>query len=65
VQRTARPSLAQSRRARHSNWATLGVFVLPILKGTFGVPAVLGMMAAVSILGLVVTVAFEHEDTQG
>jgi MFS transporter, putative metabolite transport protein len=44
--------------------ATLGVFVLPILKGKFGVPAVLGMMAAVSVLGLVVTLAFGHEDTE-
>jgi putative MFS transporter len=44
--------------------ATLGVFVLPILKNTFGVPAVLGMMAIVSILGLVVTLAFGHEDTE-
>ncbi len=44
--------------------ATLGVFLLPILKGTFGVPAVPGMMAAVSILGLVVTLAFGHEDTE-
>jgi MFS family permease len=44
--------------------ATLGVFVLPILKGKFGVPAVLGMMAAVSILGLLVTLAFGHEDTE-
>jgi predicted MFS family arabinose efflux permease len=32
--------------------ATLGVFVLPIVKGKFGVPAVLGMMAAVSLLGV-------------
>jgi putative MFS transporter len=38
--------------------ATLGVFVLPILKGKFGVPAVLGMMAVVSVLGLVVTLVF-------
>jgi MFS transporter, putative metabolite transport protein len=44
--------------------ATLGVFVLPILKGKFGVPAVLGMMAIVSVLGLVVTLAFRHEDTE-
>jgi len=44
--------------------ATLGVFVLPILKGRFGVPAVLGMMAVVSVLGLVVTLAFGHEDTE-
>jgi putative MFS transporter len=44
--------------------ATLGVFVLPILKGKFGIPAVLGMMALVSVLGLVVTLAFDHEDTE-
>jgi putative MFS transporter len=44
--------------------ATLGVFVLPILKGKFGVPAVLGMMAVVSILGLVVTLTFGREDTE-
>jgi putative MFS transporter len=44
--------------------ATLGVFVLPILKSKFGVPAVLGMMAVVSVLGLVVTLAFGHEDTE-
>jgi MFS family permease len=44
--------------------ATLGVFVLPILKGKFGVPAVLGMMAAVSVLGLAVTLLFGREDTE-
>jgi hypothetical protein len=44
--------------------ATLGVFVLPILKGNFGVPAVLGMMAAVSVLGLMVTLIFGREDTE-
>jgi putative MFS transporter len=44
--------------------ATLGVFLLPILKGAFGVPAVLGMMAAVSVLGLAVTVIFGREDTE-
>ncbi len=44
--------------------ATLGVFVLPVLKGKFGVPAVLGMMAVVSVLGLIVTLAFGHEDTE-
>jgi putative MFS transporter len=44
--------------------ATLGVFVLPILKGKFGVPAVLGMMATVSVLGLVVTLVFGHQDTE-
>jgi MFS transporter, putative metabolite transport protein len=44
--------------------ATLGVFVLPILKGTFGVPAVLEMMAAVSVLGLAVTLIFSREDRE-
>src|SRR5437016_11086810 len=44
--------------------ATLGVFVLPILKDKFGVPAVLGMMAAVSILGLIVTLVFGREDSE-
>lgn len=44
--------------------ATLGVFVLPILKGKFGVPAVLGMVAAVTVLGLVVTLIFGREDNE-
>jgi MFS transporter, putative metabolite transport protein len=44
--------------------ATLGVFVLPILKNKFGVPAVLGMMAAVSLLGLTVTLIFGREDME-
>jgi putative MFS transporter len=44
--------------------ATLGVFVLPILKGKFGIPAVLGMMAIVSVLGLVVTLICGREDSE-
>ena len=44
--------------------ATLGVFVLPILKGKFGVSAVLGMVVGVSILGLVVTLIFGREDAE-
>ena len=44
--------------------ATLGVFVLPILKGKFGLPAVLGMVVAVSILGLIVTLVFGREDSE-
>jgi MFS transporter, putative metabolite transport protein len=44
--------------------ATLGVFVLPILKGKFGVPAVLGMVAAVTVLGLVMTLLFGREDKE-
>ncbi len=44
--------------------ATLGVFVLPILKDKFGVSAVLGMMATVSVLGLLVTLVFGHKDAE-
>jgi MFS family permease len=44
--------------------ATLGVFVLPILKGKFGVPVVLGMVAAVSVLGLVITLIFGREGSE-
>jgi MFS transporter, putative metabolite transport protein len=44
--------------------ATLGVFVLPILKGKFGVSAVLAMVAGVSTLGLAVTLIFGREDTE-
>jgi hypothetical protein len=44
--------------------ATLGVFILPILKGKFGVSAVLGMVVGVSILGLVVTLIFGREDAE-
>ena len=43
--------------------ATVGVFILPILKSKFGVPAVLGMMATVSVLGLLVMLIFRREDT--
>jgi predicted MFS family arabinose efflux permease len=44
--------------------ATLGVFVLPILKGKFGIPAVLGMVAAVTVLGFAVTAVFGREDQE-
>jgi predicted MFS family arabinose efflux permease len=44
--------------------ATVGVFVLPILKSEVGVPAVLGTMAIVSALGFVVTLLFGREDTE-
>lgn len=44
--------------------ATLGVFVLPVLKGKFGVPAVLGMVATVTVLGLIVTVVLGREDAE-
>jgi predicted MFS family arabinose efflux permease len=43
--------------------ATLGVFLLPILKEDFGVPSVLGMISAVSLLGLTVTFSLRREDT--
>ncbi|MFL6499287.1 MAG: MFS transporter [Candidatus Udaeobacter sp.] len=38
--------------------ATLGVFLLPILKQKFGVPIVLGIVSAVSLLGLLATLIF-------
>jgi predicted MFS family arabinose efflux permease len=44
--------------------ATLGVFVLPILKEKFGVPSVLGIISVVSLLGLVVTLIRQREDTE-
>ena len=43
--------------------ATLGVFLLPILKEKFGVPSVLGIVSAVSVLGLIVTLILGREDT--
>lgn len=44
--------------------ATLGVFLLPILKEKFGVPTVLGIVSVVSVLGLMVTLALRREDTE-
>src|SRR5262249_9708751 len=44
--------------------ATVGVFLLPILKERFGVPSVLGIVSAVSLLGLVVTLALRREDNE-
>ena len=44
--------------------ATLGVFLLPILKEKFGVPNVLGSISVVSLLGLVVTLILRREDTE-
>jgi predicted MFS family arabinose efflux permease len=44
--------------------ATLGVFLLPILKEKFGIPSVLGIVSAVSLLGLLVTLIFKCEDTE-
>jgi MFS transporter, putative metabolite transport protein len=44
--------------------ATLGVFLLPILKQKFGIPSVLGIVSAVSLLGLVVTLILGREDSE-
>ena len=44
--------------------ATLGVFLLPILKEKFGVPSVLGIISVVSLPGLVVTLILRREDTE-
>lgn len=41
--------------------ATLGVFLLPLLKAKLGVPAVLGLMAGVCLLGLTSTWLFRVE----
>jgi hypothetical protein len=45
--------------------ASLGVFVLPILKSEFGIPAVLALMAAVSVGGLAVTAVVSREIHEG
>jgi predicted MFS family arabinose efflux permease len=44
--------------------ATIGVFLLPIVKQKFGVPSVLGIVVAVSLLGLVLTAILGREDTE-
>ena len=44
--------------------ATLGVFLLPIVKEKFGVPTVLGVVSTVSILGLIVTLILGGEDKE-
>jgi MFS transporter, putative metabolite transport protein len=44
--------------------ATIGVFLLPIVKQKFGLPSVLGIVLAVSLLGLVVTAILGREDTE-
>jgi len=44
--------------------ATLGVFLLPILKEKYGVPSVLGIISVVSLLGLVVTLILRRKDTE-
>src|SRR5262249_34686000 len=44
--------------------ATLGVFLLPILKEKFGVPSVLGLVSAVSMLGLIITLVLRREDKE-
>ena len=50
-------------RRRAKLGATLGVFLLPILKERFGVSSVLGIVSAVSVLGLIVTLRLRREDT--
>jgi len=45
--------------------ATLGVFVLPVIKSNFGISAVLGLMACVSLAGLIVTAYFAHDVAEG
>jgi hypothetical protein len=44
--------------------ATVGVFLLPILKEKFGVASVLGIVSGVSLLGLLVTLIFKCEDIE-
>lgn len=44
--------------------ATLGVFLLPILKQKFGVQSVLGIVSVISLLGLIVTLILRREDTE-
>ena len=41
--------------------ATLGIFVLPLVKGAWGLAAVLLMMAVVSALGAVITAALARQ----
>jgi predicted MFS family arabinose efflux permease len=43
--------------------ATLGVFLLPIVKERAGVSSVLGIVSGVSLLGLIVTFCLRREDT--
>jgi MFS transporter, putative metabolite transport protein len=43
--------------------ATLGVFLLPIVKEKFGLQSVLGIVSAVSLLGLITTFALRRQDT--
>jgi MFS family permease len=43
--------------------ATLGVFLLPIVKEKFGLQSVLGIVSAVSLLGLIITFALRRENT--
>jgi putative MFS transporter len=43
--------------------ATLGVFLLPIVKEKFGLQSVLGTVSTVSLLALVITFVLRREDT--
>ena len=44
--------------------ATMGVFLLPIVKEKLGLPSVLGIVSVVSVIGLVVTLILGREDTE-
>ena len=61
----SRPAFARRRRgfaaATAKVGATLGIFVLPQVKGAWGLAAVLVMMAAVSALGAVVTAVLARQ----
>ena len=41
--------------------ATLGIFILPTIKSSFGVPTVLAGMAVISLLGLLITVIYSEK----
>lgn len=43
--------------------ATLGVFLLPIVKEKFGLQSAHGIVSAVSLLGLIVTFALRSDET--
>jgi hypothetical protein len=56
-----RASAAGFAAATAKAGATLGIFVLPLVKGVWGLAAVLIMMAAVSALGAVITAALARQ----
>lgn len=44
--------------------ATVGVFLLPLVKEKFGLQSVLGIVSAVSLLALIITLALRREDKE-